>query len=250
MNFTQNLSLGLSFDGFSDKLNSENLKESIFGDYGILSSKTSIIAVVAVLALVVLLSRMKKIKISSKEITAIGVAAALSTILSMIKFFEMPQGGSVTLASIVPILFVAYVYGAEVGFFTGFIAGILSLLLGAYIIHPVQMLLDYILPMTILGMAGYFRVKSENKTKEKSLLVVGVVVAVLLKYVCHVLSGVVFFSEYAGDQNVWAYSLGYNSFVFVDMLIAIVVLSILPIERLEKTLKITGQRVSKIEENA
>ena len=61
------------------------------------------------------------------------------------------------------------------------------------------------------------------ETKPQIAFALGGVVASLLRFLCHILSGVFAFSEYAGDQNPWIYSMGYNSFVFIDIAIVIVV---------------------------
>ena len=82
---------------------------------------------------------------------------ALATILDMFKLTKLPNGGSVTLGAMVPIILMALLYGPEVGFLTGFLYGLIKLILGPYILHPLQVLFDYPLPFMALGLAGYFK---------------------------------------------------------------------------------------------
>ena len=82
-----------------------------------------------------------------------GVCIALSYVLSLIKLFEMPQGGAVTPASMLPLLFFCLCFGAKKGFCATFGYSLLQLI-GGYFMHPVQVLLDYTIAFTILGVAS------------------------------------------------------------------------------------------------
>lgn len=153
----------------------------------IIESPMTILTIIACLALFLALFKFRKIKFNARMITHIAIALALSTILNIFKIYRFPQGGSLTLGCMVPILIIAFAYGKEVGFLTGFLYGLINLLTDPYIIHPIQMLFDYPLPSMAMGLAGYFR----NK---KSL---GVFIAFFAKFLCHFISGVVFFGQYA-----------------------------------------------------
>ena len=124
------------------------------------------ITLAAILALGVVLfviSRQKK-HWSARMLANAALCIALGFILSYIKLADFPQGGSVTLASMLPICLFAYAYGVGPGFLVGIAFGLIGMINGAYIIHPIQMLLDYPLPFAMLGLAGLFR----NRLPEKA----------------------------------------------------------------------------------
>lgn len=176
---------------------------------------------------------------STRMVAEAGVMIALAKILSMIKLFEMPLGGSVTLASMAPILFFAIRWGWKKGLVVGFVYGVVDYLLGGWTVHPLQVLLDYPLAYMMLGFAGLQRT-SEGDSFFAHLP--SLVLAVLLRLAMHVLSGCVFYSTIDFTQagaslgqaftlsNMSAgfvYSLQYNgAFLGVDFLICLVVLAL------------------------
>ncbi len=161
----------------------------------------------------------------SKCIALAGICVALSFALSYIRFVKMPQGGSLTLASLLPVMLFAYVYGMKKGLFVGGVYGILQAIQDPYIIHPAQFLLDYPIAFAMVGFTGVFAgVKAIKLPQIKFAL--GAVLAGVLRFAAHTVSGVFAFSAYAidsGATNFWVYSLAYNSFVFADVAIVIVV---------------------------
>ncbi len=189
----------------------------------VFSSPGTIIALVAVIVLIVVLLKTKKIKFDTRLLAFMAITIALSTVLGTISIYKMPQGGSVTLGSMVPILLLTFIYGPEVGFLTGFVYGLINLITGPYILHPIQVLLDYPLPFMLLGTAGYFK-----------NTYVGSTVGIFARFVCHLLSGVVFFGSFAGDQNPLIYSIIYNgSYLLPELIITVVIMALLPIKRLK-----------------
>ena len=190
----------------------------------VVSSPTIIITLLAILALGAVILYIAKVKITTKILVNVALAIAIGTVLKMFRIMEMPMGGSVTLGSMIPIIFIGYLYGPRIGCFAGIIFGIMDLLLGAYVVHPIQLLLDYILAFGALGVAGYF-----NKN-----ITLGAFSAIFLRFLCHVISGVVFFSSYAGDKNVLIYSILYNgTYLLPEAIITIIILSIFPIKRIK-----------------
>ena len=135
----------------------------------------------------------------------------------------MPQGGSVTLASLLPLMIFSYMFGVKKGVFAGMIYGILQAIQDPWLLHPAQFLLDYPVAFAAIGLAGMFRGVTALENKPQLAFALGGVVASVLRFLCHILSGVFAFSEYAGDQNPWIYSMAYNSFVFIDIAIVLVV---------------------------
>ncbi|WP_026889684.1 energy-coupled thiamine transporter ThiT [Clostridium beijerinckii] len=190
----------------------------------ILASPMSIITLLGCILLLIVLAKARKIKFTPELIARIGIALALATILKMLRLYHFPQGGSITLGSMIPVLLIAFIYGPEVGCLTGFLYGVITLILDPYILHPVQVLFDYPLPFTALGLAGFF--------KQKKL--VGVSIAVLVRFLCHLISGIVFFGSFAPEgMSPVVYSLLVNGpMVGIEGIICLVILAVLPIERI------------------
>ena len=138
------------------------------------------------------------------KLTVSAIMVALSTVLSFIKFSELPYGGSVTLFSFVPILFVGYAYGAKWGLSAGLVHGILQMIFGisgatagaGFKWWQVVLcaLLDYLVAFSVLGLSGVFKKSIKNPQASFAL---GALFACVLKYVSHVLSGYILFRGYA-----------------------------------------------------
>jgi thiamine transporter len=144
--------------------------------------------------------------------------------LSFVKIFRMPQGGSITLFSLLPIMIFSFLYGTKKGVFVCLIYGVLQGIQDPWIIHPAQFLLDYPVAFSAIGISGAFAQISKLKNKPQIAFLLGAIPASSLRFISHVLSGVfAFASTYAGDINSWIYSLTYNSYVFVDIAVVIVI---------------------------
>ena len=168
-------------------------------------------AVVAAVALVVLLVCLRKRTAEEKPGKRMDVRAlvygalcvSLSFVLSYMKLFSMPMGGSLTLCSMLPIAMYAWAFGPAYGFTAAFAYSLLQVIQGAWIVHPVQFILDYFVAFTCYGLSSLF----------PKCLPLGVGVAGLARYACSVLSGVVFFADSAaeaGYESALLYSLAYN----------------------------------------
>lgn len=181
--------------------------------------------IVAEVAAAFILGRHDKTTFDSRCISLAGITVALSFALSYVKLFDLPQGGSVTFASLLPIMLFAYAYGPKKGVFVCLIYGVMQAMQDTYIIHPAQFILDYPVAFSMAGFAGVFaNVKPLEKLPQVKFAL-GAVIAGALRFISHVFSGVFAFSSSAlsAGQEVWAYSLAYNSFVFVDIALAMVV---------------------------
>ena len=153
-----------------------------------------------------------------------ALAAALAVALSYLKIWNMPQGGSITLEN-VPLVVFALRRGWRGGLVAGTVAGLIQLLLGGYVVHPAQALLDYPLAFASLGLAAL----------APGPLWAGAFLGSLARFGCHVLSGALFFGSYAPEgTNVWLYSIGYNGSFMVPNLFLTVVACYLLIPRLER----------------
>ena len=181
-----------------------------------------VILMVAALVIPIVLSRKNSKKMSAKQLTFCAVAMALALVTSFIKVASLPMGGSITLFSMFFLCFIGYLYGPKIGIMTGVAYGILQLIIEPYIYAPLQVLLDYPLAFGALGLSGFF-------SKKKFGLTTGVIVGILGRYICHVISGYVFFASYAPEgMNPMIYTLGYNATYIVPELIATVIVVSLP----------------------
>lgn len=180
-----------------------------------------IIALIAVLAFV--FGRGEKREFDSKTIAYAAICIAASFALSYIRIVHLPQGGSVTLVSLLPLMLFSYMFGVRKGVCAGIVYGLLQAMQDPFLIHPAQFLLDYPVAFAAIGISGMFaKFKNLQKLPQVKFALGGVVAAVI-RFISHVLSGVFAFSEYSTLDNVWAYSMAYNSFVFVDIAICIAV---------------------------
>ena len=164
-------------------------------------------------------------KNTSKLVTAIceiGIFAALGFVLDELQgiIFKgvFPNGGSIGFAMIA-VLIIAYRRGLLPALLTGLIMGLFDIATSAYIIHPVQLLLDYMLPYAVVGLVGLFKPifdKSTNKTSKVIWLIGGTVIGGLLKFACHYTAGVFFwahpedFAWKLNEMNTYLYCFIYN----------------------------------------
>lgn len=164
-----------------------------------------------------------------RMLTEGGIMLALAVILNFIKIYSLPNGGSVTAGSMVPLLFFAMRWGIGNGVLLGVAYGALDFLLKPYFFHPIQVTLDYVLAFGFLGIAGIVYVIYNKKGDVTFFDVfIGTFIAISARAVCHVVSGFVFFKEYAGDQNPLIYSLGYNlSYLIPELIISTLILGFL-----------------------
>ena len=193
------------------------------------SSPLTLIALIGCAILLITLIKFKSLKFDSKLVARIGLAIALAFILDMLKIYTLPNGGgSISLGSMIPIFLISFIYGPSIGLFTGFLFGILQLIINPYILNPIQVLFDYPLPFMAVGIAGFF--------KNKYL---GATLGMLLRFVCHFISGVIFFGSYApAGTSPIIYSIAVNGFaVGGELLICLTLLAFLPIDKLIKRLK-------------
>ncbi len=130
---------------------------------------------------------MSEIKISTKILSETSVVVALSIILKDVlpPIYHLPQGGSITVAGLVPLVWFALRRGFRYGLFAGFVYGSVHMALGGYVINPVQGLVDYPLAFAALGLAGLFRKHS----------LVGVGVGIAGRFIASFLSGIFFFTS-------------------------------------------------------
>lgn len=195
-----------------------------------------IVVIAALLVAAMMFARRNSKKLSVKQLVFCAAAIALGTILSNIKLFHFPTGGSITLFSMLIVVLPGYWFGLGAGLMTGVAYGILQMLIDPYILFPAQLCLDYLLAFGALGLSGLF-------THSKNGLIKGYIAGVFGRYVFVVLSGWLFFGAYAWEGwNALPYSLVYNGiYVFSEAALTVVVLLLPPvrsaIQRLAKMAK-------------
>lgn len=186
---------------------------------------TIVIAVIAVLLIIAAFMRHKnaaqKVTLTTKQLVFSAMAIALAVVCSMIKLFEMPMGGSVTLLSMLFIVLIAYWYGPYVGIMTAVAYGLVQFVTEPIFYTIPQMLLDYPLAFGALGLAGFFN-------KNKWGLQIGYAAGVLGRFIFATISGVVFFASYAPEgMNPFIYSAGYQaSYLLPEAVITLIIISI------------------------
>jgi thiamine transporter len=156
-----------------------------------------------------------------KLLAEVAVMVALAGALYLVKIFTLPQGGSVTLASMVPIFVLALRRGPKIGIVAGIIFGLVALVEDTssgieVIVYPTQVILDYPLAFGLLGLAGFFR----------KIPLLGVATGVAARFCSHFVSGVLFFASYAPTgMSPYEYSAIYNgSFLLAEMAITAIIM--------------------------
>ena len=126
-------------------------------------------------------------RFSVQVIAEIAMVVALSTALSFIKLYHLPQGGSITAGSMVSLLLLAFRRGPLIGLFSSTLYGLIQFMLEPYVVTPLQVTLDYPIAFAVLGLAGLFT----------TYPLVGVGVGIGGRFLAHLVSGAAFFAMYA-----------------------------------------------------
>jgi thiamine transporter len=143
-------------------------------------------------------------------IAEIVTFVALATVLSFIIIYTLPQGGSITAGSMVPIIWLALRRGPKIGLGAGAVYGIIQFIILPYVVNPVQVLLDYPLAFGALGLAGLFQKQSP----------LGAAVGITGRFIMHFIAGVVYWAPlYAPELNPFVYSAIYNGSYLVPELV-------------------------------
>lgn len=157
-----------------------------------------------------------------------AVMVALATVLSMFAVYKLPNGGSITIASMVPIVFISFRHDIKWGLLTGLVYSGIQMILGFYppptptfLYFLLVVLLDYVIAYTILGAACVFTKPFKNRLIG---VLVGTFAVTFIRYICSFLSGILVWGSYAPeDMPVWLYSLGYNgSYMIPEIIISVI----------------------------
>ena len=171
---------------------------------------------------------------ATRDITFAAICIALSFALSYIRIVRMPMGGSITFASMLPLMIYSYMFGCKKGLIAGLVYGVLQAIQDPWILHPAQFVLDYITAFMAIALTGCLRNVSPLNGKMRTQFTLGAIIAGVARYISHYFSGVFAFGMFGADYaeeygisalaNPYVYSLVYQSlYIIPEMIIAIVV---------------------------
>ena len=158
---------------------------------------------------------MTKTYSKTRVLVECALMIAIGTVLANIKIYTLPNGGSVTLFSMLPFVLVSFRHGVKWGLFTGFVNSLLQMLLGfwappspTFLSFAGMILLDYVIAFTALGLAGAFAKPFSNRVVGVG---VGTAAVCIIRFLCSFLSGVLIWGNLSEGLPAWTYSLGYNA---------------------------------------
>ena len=152
-----------------------------------------------------------------------GAMVALAVLFDFLKIYQLPNGGSVTLGSMVPIMFLAWRRGVRVGVAAGCVFGFIGFIIKPYYLHWIQFFVDYLLAFGVIGIVGFWRQKQSTVS-----IAIAVIFAGTLRYLVHVASGVLFWMEGLDTTAAIIGSLQYNATYMVpEIIISVVVMTVL-----------------------
>ncbi len=180
-------------------------------------------AMIATLVAAIVRARKSPVQMPQKDATRAlvygALCVALSFLLSYIRLFRMPQGGSITLASMLPVALYANRFGTGKGLLAGLALGVLQFVQDPVAVHWAQPGLDYLLAFACIGLAGLF----------PQSLPIGLLVGGIGRIICSTVSGAIFFAQYApAGMNPWIYSTIYNTISLGPDAIICIVIALLP----------------------
>ncbi|MDE6758290.1 MAG: energy-coupled thiamine transporter ThiT [Clostridia bacterium] len=172
----------------------------------------------------------------TRTIAFAAVCVALSFALSYIRIFKMPMGGSITFASMLPIMLFAFMFGSKKGILVGAVYGILQAIQDPWIIHPAQFVLDYLAAFGAIGLTGCIRDFKVLNKNMRAQFFVGAIVACAFRFLCHYFAGVFAFGAYGAGfaaeynmpalANAYFYSFVYQCMYIIPELMIVVVVGL------------------------
>lgn len=195
---------------------------------------SAVILAAAMIAAAILCDRKSK-PMDTRTVTYAAACVALSFALSYVRLFKMPMGGSITFASMLPLMLFAFMFGSRKGVAVGVVYGILQAVQEPWIIHPAQFALDYLVAFGAIGLTGCMREMGVFKGNMRAQFAVGVIVACALRFISHYFAGVFAFGAYGADYieygsafaNAYFYSFVYQCLYIIPELIIVIVAAML-----------------------
>ncbi len=168
---------------------------------------SSALIVLLIVAVAILLARKK---LATLDIAYAGVAISISFVLSFLKVTPVQYGGSITLASFVPLLIYAYYFGFAKALICGLIYGLLQFVQDPYILTPATFTLDYLLAFASIAFMGLF----SKLPLKASTLILGASATFIARFTMHFISGILYFNHNAIWVNLPANSAAQYSFLY------------------------------------
>ena len=174
---------------------------------------------------------MSKTYSKTRVLVECAMMIAIGTVLSKIRIFTMPNGGSITLLGMLPFVLVSFRHGAKWGLFTGFVNACLQMLLDfwapptpTFLYFLGEILLDYVLAFMALGLAELFARPFQSRVVG---VAVGTAAAGFLRFLCSFLSGVLIWGNLSDGWAAWSYSLIYNGSYMLPETVLTVIAAVL-----------------------
>ncbi len=218
----------------SGKAVENNWGTDVLSNIGLYLSALILSAAIIVAAFVI---DRKSAPIDTRTVTYAAVCVALSFALSYVRIFKMPMGGSITLASMLPLMLFAFMFGSRKGVMVGVIYGLLQAIQDPWIIHPAQFALDYLVAFGAIGLTGCMRELGVFKGNIRAQFALGACIACALRFIAHYFAGVFAFGVYgagfASDYNMPAlaneyfYSFVYQCMYIIPELAIVIVAAVL-----------------------
>lgn len=196
----------------------------------------SAIALAAIVVIVAFVTDRTK-GFDTRAITFAAICIALSFALSYIRFVRMPMGGSITFASMLPLMLYSYMFGCKKGLIAGLVYGMLQAIQDAWIFHPAQFALDYLVAFMAIGLTGCLRNVHTLKDRMRTKFTLGSIIAGVTRFISHFFSGVFAFGAYGvtyAEQwnipalsNPYIYSLVYQSLYIIPEMVIVIVVGVL-----------------------
>lgn len=185
-------------------------------------------AIIAVIAVLTFAACKKQEGDKSKSISYAAICIAMSFALSYMRLFELPQGGSITFGSLLPLMLYSFMFGGRKGILAGLVYGFLQFVQAPWFYHPVQFLLDYPLAFGAIGLTGILKERSVLNGRPFAQFALGGLIVEMIRYASHVVSGIFVFGS--GDPENYgavAWSFLYNAFTFADFAIVLAIAALL-----------------------
>lgn len=181
-----------------------------------------ILTVATIFLLLILIMRSSKKKNDISVLVKSSILLGVAFVLNQVTLFRMPQGGSITAFSMFALFLVGYLFGPRQGILAGMAYGLLDLVLNPYVVHPIQIFMDYPLAFGAIGIGAVLR-------NTKQGIFTGYLVGVLGRYLVTVASGIIFWGMYAAEGfSAVSWSFFYNMTYMLPEAVATVAILLIP----------------------
>lgn len=226
--------------------------EEAMSSVGLYVSALALLAAIIVFAV---FADKKSKSFDTRSVTFAAVCVALSFALSYVRILKMPMGGSITFASMLPIMLFAYMFGCRKGILVGLVYGALQAIQDPWIIHPAQFALDYAVAFMSVGLTGCIKGLGLFKGNMRAQFALGATIACLFRFISHYFAGVFAFGAwgeyYAAKFNMPALSNAYlYSFVYQCMYVIPELLIVLAVSMIIFTSGNFRKQIEKYSESA